>query len=92
MTAKAKEQDIALNEILLTIPNLGYEDVPDGDEEDNVEIHRWGTPPKSKMQKNTLTSRRKAGMDFETAGRPSGSRFVVLRGAIARIHRARPNL
>ncbi|NDH25216.1 MAG: serine--tRNA ligase [Rhodobacteraceae bacterium] len=90
MTAKAKEQDIALNEILLTIPNLGYEDVPDGaDEEDNVEIHRWGTPPEIQNAKEHFDiAAVKAGMDFETAGRLSGSRFVVLRGAVARIHRA----
>jgi len=90
MTAKAKEQDIALNEILLTIPNLGYEDVPDGaDEEDNVEIHRWGTPPEMQNAKEHFDiAGVKAGMDFETAGRLSGSRFVVLRGAVARIHRA----
>ena len=90
MTAKAKEQDIALNEILLTIPNLGYEDVPDGaDEEDNVEIHRWGTPPEIQNAKEHFDiAGVKAGMDFETAGRLSGSRFVVLRGAVARIHRA----
>ncbi|MEK9758642.1 MAG: serine--tRNA ligase [Paracoccaceae bacterium] len=90
MTAKAKEQDIALNEILLTIPNLGYEDVPDGaDEEDNVEIHRWGTPPEIQDAKEHFDiAGVKAGMDFETAGRLSGSRFVVLRGAVARIHRA----
>jgi len=90
MTAKAKEQDIALNEILLTIPNLGYEDVPDGaDEEDNVEIHRWGSPPEIQDAKEHFDiAGVKAGMDFETAGRLSGSRFVVLRGAVARIHRA----
>ncbi len=90
MTAKAKEQDIALNEILLTIPNLGYEDVPDGaDEEDNVEIHCWGTPPEIQDAKEHFDiAGVKAGMDFETAGRLSGSRFVVLRGAVARIHRA----
>ena len=90
MTAKAKEQDIALNEILLTIPNLGYEDVPDGaDEEDNVEIHRWGTPPEIQDAKEHFDiAGVKAGMDFETAGRLSGSRFVVMRGAVARIHRA----
>ena len=90
MTAKAKEQDIALNEILLTIPNLGCEDVPDGaDEEDNVEIHRWGTPPEIQNAKEHFDiAGVKAGMDFETAGRLSGSRFVVLRGAVARIHRA----
>jgi seryl-tRNA synthetase len=42
---EAKEKDAALRDLLSGIPNLPYDDVPDGaDEDDNVEIHRWGTP------------------------------------------------
>ncbi|WP_137702055.1 serine--tRNA ligase [Marimonas lutisalis] len=91
MQAEAKELDQKLNDLLATIPNLPYEDVPQGaDEEDNVEIHRWGTPrsfdfqPKEHYEIDGV----KPGMDFETAAKLSGSRFVVLSGAIARIHRA----
>ena len=90
MNAKAKDQDATLTNLLMGIPNLGYDDVPDGiTEDDNVEIYRWGTPPEIEDAKEHFEiAGVKAGMDFETAGRLSGSRFVVLRGAIARIHRA----
>ncbi len=90
MNAKAKDQKAALTDLLMGIPNLGYDDVPDGeDEDDNVEIHRWGIPPKIKNAREHFDIVGvKAGMDFEMAGRLSGSRFVVLRGAVARIHRA----
>lgn len=90
MNAKAKVHDAALVDLLMGLPNLGYDSVPDGEtEDDNVEIHRWGTPQKIENAKEHFNIVGvKAGMDFETAGRLSGSRFVVLRGAVARIHRA----
>jgi seryl-tRNA synthetase len=88
---EAKEMDGKLNDLLLTIPNLPYADVPEGaDENDNVEIHNWGTPPSldfdpvEHFEIKSVTR----GMDFETAAKLSGSRFVILSGAIARIHRA----
>ena len=90
MTAKAKELDAKLSDLLMGIPNLAYADIPDGeDEADNVEIHRWGTPRQIEGAKEHFEiAGAKHGLDFETAGRLSGSRFVVLRGSIARIHRA----
>ena len=90
MNARAKELDRELTKLLMSIDNLALDDVPDGeDESHNVEIYRWGEArhiidPKEHFDIEGV----KAGMDFETAGRLSGSRFVVLRGAIARIHRA----
>ncbi|MEL7126271.1 MAG: serine--tRNA ligase, partial [Pseudomonadota bacterium] len=67
------------------------DDVPDGaDEADNVEVGRWGTPrsfdftPKEHFEIAGVA----ASMDFETAAKISGSRFVMLKGAVARIHRA----
>ncbi len=88
---EAKDMDAKLNDLLLTIPNLPYADVPDGaDENDNVEIHKWGTPPTldfdavEHFEIKSVTR----GMDFETAAKLSGSRFVILSGAIARVHRA----
>ncbi|WP_422027583.1 serine--tRNA ligase [Roseovarius sp.] len=91
MQAEAKELDGALNDLLMSLPNLPMEDVPDGeDEADNVEIHRWGEPrgfnfqPREHYELDGV----KPGMDFETAAKLSGSRFVVLSGAVARIHRA----
>ncbi len=91
MQTEAKELDVRLTEILSGIPNLPFDDVPDGaDENDNVEIRRWGTPatldfqPKEHFDIEGV----KPGMDFETAAKLSGSRFVVLSAGVARIHRA----
>ena len=87
----AKEIDTKLTNLLLTIPNTPYDDVPDGlDENDNVEIHKWGTPKQYEFdaQEHYEIKSVSKGMDFETAAKMSGSRFVILSGAIARIHRA----
>ncbi len=91
MQAEAKELDVQLAEMLAGIPNLPADDVPEGaDENDNVEMHRWGTPATF-----DFTAREHFDlpcvqdlMDFSTAAKLSGSRFVVLSGAVARIHRA----
>ncbi len=90
LSAEAAAEDDLLREVLLTIPNLPLAEVPDGaDERGNVELARWGTPatfafkPREHYQ---LPAAR--GLDFETAAKLSGARFVVLRGAMARLHRA----
>jgi len=65
--------------------------VPDGaDEGDNVEINRWGNPPNFAFdpKEHFEIAGVAASMDFETAAKTSGSRFVMLKGAVARIHRA----
>ncbi|SMX28898.1 Serine--tRNA ligase [Pelagimonas phthalicica] len=91
MQTKAKDLDEKLQYELAVIPNLPYDDVPLGaDEDDNVEIRKWGTPPTLDFDAKEhfeLTSVA-ASMDFETAAKTSGSRFVMLKGAVARIHRA----
>ncbi|AEM40700.1 serine--tRNA ligase [Ketogulonicigenium vulgare] len=91
LTDEAKAEDLRLNEFLAAIPNLPYDDVPDGvDENDNVEIRRWGTPrvfdfaPVEHYQIPAVA----ADLDFDTGGKLSGARFVVLKGAAARLHRA----
>ena len=91
MQTEAKDLDAKLTDMLARIPNLPADDVPDGaDENDNVEINSWGTPatfeftPKEHFEITGVT----ASMDFELGAKLSGSRFVVLRGAVARIHRA----
>ncbi|SEQ65892.1 serine--tRNA ligase [Thalassovita taeanensis] len=91
MQTEAKALDQQLTDLLMTLPNTPLDGVPDGaDEADNVEIHRWGTPrvfdfaPKEHYQLTGVVP----GMDFETAAKLSGARFVVLSGAVARIHRA----
>lgn len=91
MQAEAKVLDQQLTDLLLGIPNLPYDDTPDGaDENDNVEIRREGTPrafdfaPVEHFEIKGVLD----GMDFETAAKLSGSRFVVMSGGVARIHRA----
>jgi seryl-tRNA synthetase len=91
LTEEAKEKDRALDDLLLTIPNLPAPDVPDGaDEADNVELKRWGSPRDlafPALEHYDIPAAR-PGLDFEAAATLSGSRFVVLRGAMARLHRA----
>lgn len=80
-----------LDAILLTIPNLPDESVPVGaDEEDNVVVRRWGTPKTFDFEVKDHVDLGTAigGLDFEAAVRMSGARFTVLKGAIARLHRA----
>ncbi len=88
----AKEKEASWLNILLNIPNTPMEDVPIGkDEEDNKEFHRWGDIPQFgdyTPQEHFNIPAVSKGMDFETAGKISGSRFVILSGAIARVHRA----
>ncbi len=91
LTAEAEAQDAALRDLLAGIPNLPLDEVPDGpDESGNVEIRRWGTPRafSFKPLEHFDIPAVKPGMDFATAAKLSGSRFVVLRGAITRLHRA----
>ena len=87
---EARDKDAALTARLAEIPNLPADDVPDGaDEDDNVEINRWGTPRdiKNALEHYDIPAV-KQGMDFETAAKISGSRFVLLSGSVARLHRA----
>jgi seryl-tRNA synthetase len=88
---EAKDEDERLQDLLATIPNLPLDEVPEGaDEADNVEMHRWGTPRSfdfTPLEHYELAAV-KTGMDFEAAAKLSGARFVVLSGAVARVHRA----
>ena len=85
-----------LDEILQSLPNLPHQDVPMGkDENENKEILKWGTPrtfdftPKEHADLGAgVTENGFKDMDFETAARISGARFVLLRGQIARLERA----
>ncbi|MDU8946076.1 serine--tRNA ligase [Ovoidimarina sediminis] len=88
---KADEADTELKTMLMELPNLPHDDVPDGaDEADNVEIRRWGTVPEFDFapKEHFELEGVKPGMDFATAAKLSGSRFVLLQGAVARLHRA----
>ena len=87
---EARAEDQARTDPQMGPPNLPHDDIPDGaDEHDNVEIRRWGTPRAfdfAPVEHYQLPAAR--GLDFETAAKLSGARFVVLSGAMARLHRA----
>ncbi|ALN80397.1 serine--tRNA ligase [Lysobacter antibioticus] len=85
-TIKAEIEAIALG-----IPNLPHASVPAGkDETDNVETHRWGTPRTFdfEVKDHVELGARNGWLDGDTAAKLSGARFTVLRGGLARLHRA----
>ncbi len=80
-----------LDDFLARLPNLLHASVPDGaDSAANVEVRRWGTPPQFTFEPlDHVALGEKLGlMDFDAAAKLSGARFVVLTGAVARLHRA----
>jgi seryl-tRNA synthetase len=88
---KEREIDFRLREMLLTLPNAPLDDVPEGEDESaNVEVRKWGEPPKfAHPPKQHFELGEAMGLiDFETAAKMSGARFVVLKGALARLERA----
>jgi seryl-tRNA synthetase len=90
---KAELGDIQqqLDAILMGIPNLPHESVPDGkDESDNVEIRRWGEPREFdfEIKDHVDVGAGLDALDFDTASKLTGSRFVVMRGQMAKLQRA----
>ncbi len=93
---KKAESDLAnvqqqLDDLFLGIPNIPKESVPVGrDEEDNEELRRWGTPRAFEFEPlDHVAIGEKLGLlDFETAAKISGSRFVVIQGQLAKLQRA----
>jgi seryl-tRNA synthetase len=80
-----------LDALMLTMPNLPEEGVPAGkDEDDNVEVRRWGTPREFDfaVKDHVALGEQHGYLDFETAAKLSGARFALMRGPIARLHRA----
>lgn len=77
-------------DFLLRIPNIPQESVPEGrDENDNVEVRRWGTPRAAEGAKDHADLGEALGlMDFAAAAKLTGARFTVLKGQLARLHRA----
>ncbi len=88
--AEGKRLDRALEDALAVIPNVPLEDVPVGaDEHANVKHHDWGRKPGiNNAREHFDLGEAMGGMDFETAAKLSGSRFVVLKGQVARMERA----
>ena len=93
---KQKEEQLAslqdeLNAVLMGIPNMPHESVPDGSgEDDNLEIRRWGELPHFDFEPRDHVDlgERLGLLDFETAAKLTGSRFSVIQGPLARLHRA----
>lgn len=94
LAAASTELDTLQNEIrdfTLTLPNLPADEVPPGrDDSENQEISRWGTPRQFDFQvrDHVELGEMAAGLDFAAGAKLTGSRFVVMRGQIAYLHRA----
>ncbi len=98
LTGELASAEQALNAVqgeleawLLTLPNLLHESVPaGGGEDDNLEVRRWGEPRVFEYEPldHVAIGERLGGLDFEAAARISGARFAVIRGELARLHRA----
>ncbi|HDR1207563.1 TPA: serine--tRNA ligase, partial [Pasteurella multocida] len=92
-TTKAHLDEVLaeINQIVLAIPNLPADEVPLGkDETDNLEVFRWGTPKTFDFEVKDHVSLGEGlkGLDFASGVKLSGSRFVVMKGQIAKLHRA----
>ena len=79
-----------LREFVSLIPNIPHDSVPVGSSsEQNVEVRRWGTPRKFDFApKDHVDVGAPLGLDFETAAKLAGARFAVMKGGVARLHRA----
>ncbi|VVE42023.1 MULTISPECIES: serine--tRNA ligase [Pandoraea] len=89
-SVRLEEIQTRLSDVLLGVPNLPHESVPLGsDETQNVEVRRWGTPrafdftPRDHVDLGAAL-----GLDFDAAAKLAGARFSVMKGGIARLHRA----
>lgn len=92
-TAKADLEKVQaeLDDIVMGVPNIPHESVPVGnDENDNVEVRRWGEPKQFdfEVKDHVDIGTKNNALDFETATKITGSRYVVMRGDMAKLHRA----
>ena len=88
---EAKAANDELDAVLMAVPNVPVEEVPEGADEDaNVEISRWGEPRQFDfdVKDHVDVGGNLGGLDFDTASKITGSRFAVMRGGLARLHRA----
>jgi len=88
--ARLEQIQPEMQNLLMGVPNLPHESVPVGqDEQGNVEVRKWGTPRQFDFAvKDHVDVGEKLGLDFEAGVKLSGSRFTVMKGPIARLHRA----
>lgn len=89
-SVRLEEIQTRLSDLLLGVPNLPHESVPVGkDETQNVEVRRWGTPREFDFTPRDHVDLGAAlGLDFDAAAKLAGARFSVMKGGIARLHRA----
>ncbi|MEE4660103.1 MAG: serine--tRNA ligase [Halieaceae bacterium] len=89
-TDRAREAGEAMEELLMGVPNLPDPAVPEGvDEADNLEVIRWGTPRDIPSPRDHVDiGEALGGLDFDLAAKLTGARFSVMRGGVARLHRA----
>ncbi|TXS95767.1 serine--tRNA ligase [Parahaliea maris] len=91
LTEQARSVQVEIDELLLGTPNLPAPEVPEGaSEEDNAEVARWGEPPAFDFtpRDHVEIGEGLGQLDAETAGKITGSRFTVMYGELARLHRA----
>ncbi len=91
LTAQAKDAQADIEELLLSVPNVLDDAVPEGtSEEDNREVFRWGDVPSFdfEVQDHVALGEGLGDMDFDSAGKITGSRFTVMYGPLAKLHRA----
>lgn len=94
LDTQIKEVDGKIDELLLTIPNAPHESVPEGDSDtDNLEVRRWGEPSKFdfEVKPHWEIGESLGILDFATAARVTGARFIFYKGAGARLERALVN-
>ncbi|VVE89167.1 serine--tRNA ligase [Pandoraea bronchicola] len=89
-SVRLEEIQTRLSDLLLGVPNLPHESVPVGsDETQNVEVRRWGTPRVFDFPvRDHVDLGAALGLDFDAAAKLAGARFSVMKGGIARLHRA----
>lgn len=88
---KAQQASDALHNLMMEIPNIPDDDVPAGDDENaNKEILSWGKPKKLdfEVRDHVDIGTELGGLDFDLASKLTGSRFAVMSGGMARLHRA----
>ncbi|MCS7100808.1 MAG: serine--tRNA ligase [Burkholderiaceae bacterium] len=90
LEAQLADVQARLQRLLLGVPNVPHASVPIGrSAEDNVEVRRWGEPRRFDFPvRDHVDVGAPLGLDFETSAKLSGARFVVMRGPVARLHRA----
>jgi len=89
--AQLNSVQLRMDELLSGIPNIPAADVPEGaDEDDNVEIRTWGEPKAFdfEVKDHVDLGAGVGGLDFDTAAKLTGSRFAIMQGDLARLHRA----